>query len=59
MMPYGIRIEVRIAPLAKTIRCITIANAKPITSSTATVTTMITTVLTVSFQKSESVRTVP
>ena len=40
------------------IRCITIAKAKPITSSTATVTTMMITVLRVSFQNSESVRIV-
>jgi hypothetical protein len=36
------------------IRCITIANAKPMTSSTATLTTMITTVLNRSCQNSES-----
>ena len=48
----------RITPRAKMIRCITIANAKPMTSSTATVTTMITTVFQVSFQNSVSVRTV-
>ena len=59
MMPYGIRIEVRIAPRAKMIRCITIANAKPMTSSTATVTTMISTVFQVSCQNSGSVSTVP
>ena len=41
------------------IRCITMANAKPITSSTATVTTMMITVFQVSFQNSESVSTVP
>ncbi len=41
------------------IRCITIAKAKPITSSTATVTTMMITVFKVSFQNSESVRMVP
>ena len=48
----------RISPRAKTIRCITIANAKPITSSTATVTTMMITVFSVSCQNSVSVRTV-
>ena len=41
------------------IRCITIANANPITSSTATVTTMMMTVLRVSFQNRWSVSTVP
>ncbi len=40
------------------IRCITIAKAKPMTSSTATVTTMMITVLRVSFQNSESDRIV-
>ena len=40
------------------IRCITIANAKPMTSSTATVTTMISTVFQVSPQNSGSVSTV-
>ena len=49
----------RISPRAKMIRCITIAKAKPMTSSTATVTTMMITVFTVSFQNSESVRIVP
>src|SRR4051812_47688866 len=58
-MPYGIRIDVRITPRPKMIRCMTIANANPITSSTATVTTMMTTVFKVSCQNSESVRTVP
>src|SRR5262249_48118467 len=58
-MPYGIRMDVRITPRAKRIRCITIAKMKPITNSTATVTTMITTVFQVSFQNSESVRIVP
>ncbi len=52
------RIEVRIAPRAKTMRCMTIANANPMTSSTATVTTMMITVLRVSCQNSESVSTV-
>ena len=41
------------------IRCITIAKAKPMTSSTATVTTMMSTVFSVSCQNSESVRIVP
>ena len=45
-------------PRAKMMRCITIAKAKPITSSTATVTTMISTVFQVSCQNSESVSTV-
>ncbi len=47
------------APRAKMTRCITIANAKPMTSSTATVTTMISTVFQVSCQNRLSVRTVP
>ena len=47
------------APRANTMRCITIANAKPITSSTPTVTTMINTVFQVSCQNSPSVSTVP
>ncbi len=58
-MPYGIRMAVRITPRAKMMRCITMANANPITSSTATVTTMMITVFQVSCQNSESVRTVP
>ena len=41
------------------IRCITKANAKPMTSSTATVTTMMITVVTTSFHHSGSVRIVP
>ncbi len=40
-------------------RCITIAKAKPITSSTPTVTTMMMMVLSVSFQNRLSDRTVP
>jgi len=52
------RIDVRITPRAKTIRCITIANAKPMTSSTATVTTMMITVLRVTFQNRPSPSTV-
>ena len=46
-------------PRANTMRCITIANAKPITSSTETVTSMISKVFKVSCQNSESVSTVP
>ena len=52
------RIEVRISPRAIMILCITIAKAKPMTSSIATVTTMMITVFNVSCQNSESVRTV-
>ncbi len=48
----------RIAPRANTILCITMAKAKPMTSSTATVTTMMSTVFQVSCQNSWSVRTV-
>ncbi len=44
----------RITPRAKITRCITIAKTKPITSSTATVPTMMITVLMVSFQNSPS-----
>ena len=40
----------------KTIRCITIAKAKPMTSSTATVMTVISTVVTTSLHHSGSVR---
>ena len=45
-------------PRAKITRCITIAKAKPITSSKATVTTMMKTVLRVVSQNSGSVRAV-
>ena len=45
-------------PRAKITLCMTIAKAKPITSSTATVTIMIITVLPVSRQNNESVRAV-
>ena len=48
----------RIRPRAKTMRCITIANAKPMTSSTATVTTMISSVVSVLFQNWSSLRIV-
>ena len=57
-MPYGIRIDVRITPRAKMIRCITIAKANPTTSSTATVTTMMKTVLNTSCHHRLSVSTV-
>ena len=46
-------------PRAKMIRCITIAKQKPITSSTATVTIMMITVLSVSRQNRPSLRIVP
>ena len=58
MIPYGIRIDVRMTPRAKMIFHITYANAKPITSSTPTLTTMITTVFQTSCHHSWSVRTV-
>ena len=46
-------------PRAIMILCITIANAKPMTSSTPTVITMMSTVFQVSRQNSWSVRMVP
>ena len=58
MMPYGIRIDVRMTPRAKMMRCITIANAEPITSSKPTVTTMMKTVFQTLCHHSVSVSTV-
>ncbi len=43
-MPYGIRMAVRTVPRAKIVRCMTRASAKPSTSSTATDTTVISSV---------------
>ena len=45
-------------PRAKMMRCITMANAKPITSSTATVATMMSTVTPTSRHQTWSVSTV-
>src|SRR5690606_36498117 len=56
MMPYGTRIEVRTIARPTTMRCITMANAKPMTSSTATVMTVIRTVTPTSRHHRLSVR---
>ena len=55
-MPYGIRIAVRSGPRPRTMRSITKANQNPSTSSTATVTTVMASVVTKSFHHSGSVR---
>ena len=58
MMPYGMRIDVRMTPRAKMMRCITMAKAKPMTSSTPTVTTMMKMVFHTVCHQRLSVRTV-
>ena len=45
-MPYGMRMDSRTRPLPCTTRYVTNANMKPSTSSTATVTTVMTKVVT-------------
>src|SRR5206468_8892728 len=49
MIPYGTRIDVRITRRPNTTRCITEAKTNPTTSSTATVATVMTTVVSTSF----------
>src|SRR5579859_3064256 len=59
MIPYGSRIAVRTVRRPKMILFITMANTKPITSSNATVTTVMITVVTTSCHHNESFNTTP
>ncbi len=57
MIPYGMRIDVRTVRRPKMIRCITMAKAKPITNSTATVITVMMNVVNTSCHHSGSLST--
>ncbi len=59
MIPYGSRIPVRTSDRPRRIRYITNANAKPRTSSTATLTAVMMKVVRKSLHQTGSVSTVP